>query len=285
MPPDPAVAASAPMSAPVDRLRQAREAEESQECLAPVRHRHERDVDGQQKQEHHRQHRPCEVLEHALDGAAEGQDQDDEDDEAGGDPALQRLIGRARHASHPCTEERRRGAAGKRRPPELEEPHEGVERRPELRARLEAHDAAVDRLAGVERVSDRLEVEDDLQDDGDGGDEKDRRRVFDRRGRSDQPLAAADGRRGHDGAGPDDLEEIARVERWRRRAGRQHPSAEARRGWLATDLRSSRGTPGSACADDITARSSPQGREGGWVTVRLSLFNRRERRGRRDKLG
>ena len=36
---------------------------------------------GEQEQEHHRQHRPGEVLEHALDGAAEGEDEDDGEDE------------------------------------------------------------------------------------------------------------------------------------------------------------------------------------------------------------
>ena len=46
---------------------------------------------------------------------------DDEEDEAGGDPGLRGLVGRARHASHPRAEERRRGAAGERRPAELEE--------------------------------------------------------------------------------------------------------------------------------------------------------------------
>ena len=67
-------------------------------------------------------------------------------------------------------------------------------------------------------------------------------------------------------------------------AGRSATSQRgALRGWMAKDRRSSRGTPGSACADDITARSSPRRCEEGWVTVR-SLFNRRERRGRRDPL-
>ena len=78
MPPEPAVAASAPMSAPVDRLRQAGEAEEAPEGLPPVRQRHERDVDDEQEQEHDAEHRPGEVLEHPLDGAAEREDQDDE---------------------------------------------------------------------------------------------------------------------------------------------------------------------------------------------------------------
>ena len=183
----------------------------------PMRHRHERDVDREQKQEHHAEHRPGEVLEHALDGAAERKDQDDEQNQAGGDPGLRRLIGRARHASHPRPEQRRRGAPGERRPAELKEANHGVEGGPELRPRLEAHDAAVDGLAGVERVANGFEIEDDLQQDGDRRDQEDRRRVLDRRGRTDEPLAAANRRRRHDGARPDDLEEIARVERRRRR--------------------------------------------------------------------
>ena len=202
--------------APVDRFRQTGEAEEAEEGLAPVRQRHEGHVDRQQEQEHHRQHRPGEVLEHALDGAAEGQNGDDEEDEAGGDPRLRDLIRSARHAAHPRAEERGRGAAGERRPTELEESDERVEPGPELRPRPQAHDAAVDRLAGVERVADRLEIEDDLQDDGDGGDEEDGRRVLDCCRRTDQPLAAADRRRRHDRARPDHFHQVARAERqWR----------------------------------------------------------------------
>ena len=159
---------------PVDRLRQPGEAEEARERLPPVRERHERDVDGDQKQEHHAEHRPGEVLEHALDGAAERQDQHDEDNQRGGDPGLRRLIGRARHAAHPRAEQRRRGAARERRPTELKEADDGVEASPEPRPRPEPHDAAIDRLAGVERVANRLEVEDHLQDDRDRGDQKDR---------------------------------------------------------------------------------------------------------------
>ena len=74
--------------------------------------------------------------------------------------ACVRLIGRAGHPSHPGAEQRRGGAAGERRPAELEEPEDRVERRPEPRPRLEPHDAAVDRLARVERVADGLEIED-----------------------------------------------------------------------------------------------------------------------------
>ena len=101
---------------------------------------------------------------------------DDDEDEAGGDPGLRGLIGRARHAPHPGAEQRRRGAAGERRPAELEEADQRVEAGPELRPGLEPHDAAVDRLAGVERVADRLEVEDDLQHDRDRRDQEDRGR-------------------------------------------------------------------------------------------------------------
>ena len=68
-----------------------------------------------------------------------------------------------------------RRAAGERRPAKLEEAHERVEPGPELRSRPQAHDAAVDRLAGVERVADRLEIEDHLQDDRDAGNQEDGR--------------------------------------------------------------------------------------------------------------
>ncbi len=142
---------------------------------------------------------------------------DDADDQRGGDPGLRGLIGRARHAAHPGAEQRRRGAAGERRPAELEEAEDGVEAGPEVRPGPEPHDAAVDRLAGVERVADRLEVEDDLQHDRDGGDQEDRRRVLDRRGRPDQPFAAADRGRRHDRARADHLEQVADAERRRRR--------------------------------------------------------------------
>ena len=212
--------------APVDRLRESREAEEAEERLAPVRHRHECHVDRYQEQEHHRQHRPGEVLEHPLDGAAERKDGDDEEDEPGGDPRLRGLIRRARHAAHPRAEERRRGAAGERRPAELKESDERVEPGPEPRARPQPHDAAVDRLAGVERVANRLEVEDDLQDDGDGGDEEDRGGVLDRCRRTDQPLAAADRRRRHDCARPDHFHQVARTERQRRGQIRDVPARQ-----------------------------------------------------------
>ena len=56
-------------------------------------------------------------------------------------------------------------AARQRRPAELKEPDYQVERRPESWPGLEAHDSAVDRLAGIEGVSNRLEVEDYLQSD------------------------------------------------------------------------------------------------------------------------
>ena len=151
---------------------------------------------------------------------------DDDEDQAGGDPGLRGLIGRARHAAHPGAEERRRGAAGQRRPAELEEADERVEPGPELRPRLEPHDAAVDRLAGVERVADRLEVEDDLQHDRDGRDQEDGRRVLDRRGRPDQPFAAADRRRRHDRARADHLEQVAGAERRRRGQVRDVPARQ-----------------------------------------------------------
>ena len=81
MPPEPGRGGQRADQPPVDRPRQAGEAEEAGEGLPPVRQRDERDVDGEQEQEHDRQHRPGEVLEHALDGAAERQDQDDGEDE------------------------------------------------------------------------------------------------------------------------------------------------------------------------------------------------------------
>ena len=62
---------------PVDRLRQ------PEKLKKPVKVCHQCGsgtnamLIGEQEQEHDRQHRPGEVLEHALDGAAEGQDQDD----------------------------------------------------------------------------------------------------------------------------------------------------------------------------------------------------------------
>ena len=126
---------------------------------------------------------------------------------------------------------------GQRGPAELKEPEDGVEAGPEFRARLEPHDAAVDRLAGVQRVADRLEVEDDLEDDGDRRDQEDRRRVLDRRRGADQPLAAPDRRRRHDRAGPDHLEQVARVEGRAARADRRRPSGAARRDRTAAGRR------------------------------------------------
>jgi len=193
-------------------MLQTRQAEEPGERQPPVRHRHERHVHRHEKQEHDGQHRPGEVLEHPLDRSAEGQDEDDRDDERRRDPRLGGLIRRARHAAHPRAEQCCGRAAGQGRPSELEEAHEGIERGPEARARLEPHDAAVNRFAGIERVADRLEIEDDLQDDRDARDQEDRRRVLDRRGRTDQPFATADRRRRHHGAGADHLEQVAAAE-------------------------------------------------------------------------
>ena len=129
-----------------------------------------------------------------------------------GDPPLRRLVGRARHAAHPGREQRGRRAAGQGRPPELEEAEHGVEARPEPSARAQAHDAAVDGLAGVERVADALQVEEHLQHDGHGGDEEDVGAVLDRGRRPHQPLAAADRSGGHDRARADDLHGIAHAE-------------------------------------------------------------------------
>ena len=191
-----------------------------------MRHRHERNVDGEQKQEDDGEHRPREVLEHALDGAAKREDEHDEENQPGRDPGLRRLVGRARHAPHPGAEQRRRRAASERRPSELKESDHGVKGRPELGPGLEPHDAAVDRLAGVERVANRLEVEEDLQQDGNRRDQENRRRILDRGGRADEPFAAANRRRGHDRAWPDDLEEVARAKGRRRRQIGNIPARE-----------------------------------------------------------
>ena len=78
MPPEPAVAASAPMRPQSIGCGRPVKLKKPQKGLPPVRHRHERDVDGDEKQEHHAEHRPGEVLEHPLDGAAEREDQHDE---------------------------------------------------------------------------------------------------------------------------------------------------------------------------------------------------------------
>ena len=145
---------------------------------------------------------------------------------AGRDPGLRRLVGRARHAAHPRAKQRRRGAARQRRPAKLEEAEDRVEHRPELRTGLEAHDAAVDRFARVERVADGLEIEDHLQADGDGRDEEDRRRVLHRGGRSDEPLAAADRGGGHDGARADNGHQVAQAERRRCRQLRHVPARQ-----------------------------------------------------------
>ena len=53
-----------------------------EERLPPVGGGHEGDVDRDQEQEHDGQHRPGEVLEHPLDGAAEGQDEHHGEDQA-----------------------------------------------------------------------------------------------------------------------------------------------------------------------------------------------------------
>ena len=77
MPPDPAVAASAPIRPQSIGCGRPEKLKKPGERLPPVRQRDERDVDGEQEQEHHAEHRPGEVLEHPLDGAAERQDQHD----------------------------------------------------------------------------------------------------------------------------------------------------------------------------------------------------------------
>ena len=154
------------------------------------------------------------------------------------DPSLRGLVRRARHPPHPGREQRRRRAPGQGRPPELEEADDGVEARPEASARAQAHDPAVDGLAGVERVADALQVEEDLEHDGDGGDEEDVGAVFDRGRRPHQPLAAADRRGGHDRARPDDLHGVADAEGQAARAAPRCPRPAAPR-----DRAAARGRP------------------------------------------
>jgi hypothetical protein len=56
---------------PVDRVPKARHGEESGERPNPVVERHEQQIHDDKEQKHHREHRPGDVLEHPLDGAAE----------------------------------------------------------------------------------------------------------------------------------------------------------------------------------------------------------------------
>ena len=92
----------------------------------------------------------------------------------GGNPGLGRLIGRAGHAPHPGAEQ----ASPPRCRPAPASPvgrtRARVEPRPEPRPRLEPHDPAVDRFARIERVANGLEVEDDLQHDRNRRDQKNR---------------------------------------------------------------------------------------------------------------
>jgi hypothetical protein len=67
IPPEPAVAASAPISPQSIGLRQARELEEAEERLPPVGGGDEGDVDGHEEGEDDPQRDPGEVLEHSLD--------------------------------------------------------------------------------------------------------------------------------------------------------------------------------------------------------------------------
>ena len=131
-PPEPAVAASAPIRPQSIGCGSPEKLKKPGEGPPPVRRRHERHVHRQQEQKHHGEHRPGEALEHALDGAAEGKDQHDEGDEPGRDPGLRGLIGRARHPAHPGPEERRRRASGQCRPTKLKEADHRVEGCPEF---------------------------------------------------------------------------------------------------------------------------------------------------------
>ena len=218
MPPEPAVAARAPISAQSMGCGQARESEETERASC---HqwcgRHEGDVDHDQEEEHDAEHDPGEALEHALDRAAEREDQHDDEDEPGGDPGV-RLPGRRRPA---CGPSRRRGASRRRCRPapasRAGRSRAASRRRPRSAGPGEPHDPAVDRLARIERVADRLEVEDDLEHDRHRRDQEDVERVLDGRRRADQPLAAADGGRGHDRARADHAERVAERERRRSR--------------------------------------------------------------------
>ena len=172
------------------------------------------------------EHRPGEVLEHPLDGAAEGQDQHDGEDQR---VAIQawRAPGRARPA---CGPSRPRTATPPRCRPgpasRAGRTRAGSRSPPRTAARAQPHDPAVDGLARVERVADAFEVEEDLQHDGDGRDQEDVGAVLDRGRGPHQPFAAADRRGGHDRARPDDLQGVAEPEGRRRRQLRDLPGGQ-----------------------------------------------------------
>ncbi len=103
----------------------------------------------------------------------------------------------------------RGGRGGPPGPAQLQEAEDRVQPAPEHRPRGGAHEAAHDRLAGIERVATALLVEDPLQQDRGGRHPQQGRGELGGDSRTDQPLAAADRQAEHDCARTGNAQPVA----------------------------------------------------------------------------